>query len=166
MAGLQVPSGNHPAQSRPCERCRQIAVEARFEHAALGLAQCQRQGNITAPNPALEPMVGGKLMAMRSLHLADLIHPGITLREDHAKSERLLREWFKGERDGLQDRIEAIPGEWPASEMDCVAGSGNERQPGRLRWLRPRTVRAEGFTPQALLTYYFHFARDSGGIPS
>jgi len=73
-----------------------------FENAPLGLAQCQRQGNITALNPAMEQMLGSKWNSTRSLLLADLICP-----QNHAEGERLLGELFEGERDSFQ--IDSIP---------------------------------------------------------
>ena len=68
-----------------------------FENAPVGLAQCQRQGNITALNPALEQMLARRASASRPLFLADLIHP-----EDPGEGKRLLRELFDGSRDSFQ----------------------------------------------------------------
>jgi two-component system, cell cycle sensor histidine kinase and response regulator CckA len=75
-----------------------------FENAPIGLAQCQRQGNITAMNPALEQMLGGELANARSLFLADLIHP-----KDHAAGESLVRELFEGGRDSFQIDSTPVP---------------------------------------------------------
>lgn len=68
-----------------------------FESAPLGLAQCQRQGNITALNPALEQMLGGRSRIARSLCFADLIPP-----QDRAEAERLWCELFERQRDSFQ----------------------------------------------------------------
>lgn len=68
-----------------------------FECAPLGLAQCQRQGNITALNPALEQMLGGRSSLPPSLCFADLIHP-----QDRAEGERFFRELFERQRDSFQ----------------------------------------------------------------
>jgi two-component system, cell cycle sensor histidine kinase and response regulator CckA len=68
-----------------------------FENAPLGLAQCQRQGNVTALNPALEQMLGGKSRIPRSLSFADLFPP-----QDRAEAERLLDELFERQRDSFQ----------------------------------------------------------------
>jgi hypothetical protein len=38
-----------------------------FEYAPVGLAQCQRQGNITALNPALDQVLGGRSTTAPSL---------------------------------------------------------------------------------------------------
>jgi len=72
-------------------------LHALFDHAPLGWAQCQRQGRITALNPALERMLGGRTNLTETLRLADLLHS-----DDQAESERLLRELFEGGRDSFQ----------------------------------------------------------------
>jgi two-component system cell cycle sensor histidine kinase/response regulator CckA len=68
-----------------------------FEYAPVALAQCQRQGNITALNPALEQMLGGKASIAPSLCFADLIHP-----QDRVAGERLFQELFERQRDSFQ----------------------------------------------------------------
>jgi len=68
-----------------------------FENAPLGLAQCQRQGNVTALNPALEQKLGGRSGIPRSLGFADLFPP-----QDRAEAERLLDELFERQRDSFQ----------------------------------------------------------------
>jgi len=68
-----------------------------FENAPLGLAQCQRGGNITVLNPALERMLGGRPKIARSLRFADLLHP-----QARAEAERLLGELFERQRDSFQ----------------------------------------------------------------
>jgi PAS domain S-box-containing protein len=68
-----------------------------FEKAPFALAQCQRPGNITALNPALEQMLGGRPRILRSLCFGDLIHP-----QDRAEGERLLAELFARQRDSFQ----------------------------------------------------------------
>ena len=97
-----------------------------FENAPFGMAQCRRDGNVTALNPALEQMLGSSAILARPLRLSDLIHP-----EDHAKFERLLRALFDGDRDSFQ--IDTAPTatnrrvRWtawhvagPNGEPDCV----------------------------------------------
>jgi signal transduction histidine kinase len=68
-----------------------------FEYAPLGLAQCQRQGNITAINPALEKMLGGRWGVAPSVRFCDLIHP-----QKRDEGERLFRELFERKRDSFQ----------------------------------------------------------------
>ena len=68
-----------------------------LENAPLGLAQCQRAGNITALSPALEQMLGGKPRVARCLNFADLVDP-----QDRARAERLLAELFDSRRDSFQ----------------------------------------------------------------
>jgi two-component system, cell cycle sensor histidine kinase and response regulator CckA len=74
-----------------------------FDNAPFALAQCQREGNITALNPALEQMLGGRPKAWgrngipRSLCFGDLIHP-----HDRSEAERLLSELFERQRDSFQ----------------------------------------------------------------
>jgi two-component system cell cycle sensor histidine kinase/response regulator CckA len=58
-----------------------------FDCAPFGLAQCQRQGNIIALNPALEKMLGGSLRIAPSLCFSDLVPP-----PKRAEAQRLLRE--------------------------------------------------------------------------
>jgi len=68
-----------------------------FATAPFALAQCQRAGNITALNPALEHMLGGRSRIVRSLCFADLIHP-----HERAEAKRLLGELFDRQRDSFQ----------------------------------------------------------------
>jgi two-component system, cell cycle sensor histidine kinase and response regulator CckA len=68
-----------------------------FADAPLGLAECQRQGYITALNPALERLLGCDPRLARSLRLADLVPP-----EERAECERLLGELFAGKRESFQ----------------------------------------------------------------
>lgn len=70
-----------------------------FENAPFAMAQCQREGNITALNPALEQMLGGRSKIARafSLRFADLLHP-----QDRAEGQRLLDELFERRRDTFQ----------------------------------------------------------------
>jgi two-component system, cell cycle sensor histidine kinase and response regulator CckA len=68
-----------------------------FDYAPLGLAQCRSQGNITALNPALEQMLGGRSSIPPSLCFADLIPP-----QDRAQGERFFRELFERQRDSFQ----------------------------------------------------------------
>src|ERR1700756_3942358 len=64
--------------------------------APLGLAQCDRQGNVTALNPALEQLLGDGSWNARSLCFADLIHL-----QERAEGERLFRELFEQKRDSF-----------------------------------------------------------------
>lgn len=73
-----------------------------FENAPIGLAHCQRHGNITALNPALEQMLGSGVNDAHPLRLTELIDP-----QDHGTGERLLRELFDGERDNFQ--VDSVP---------------------------------------------------------
>jgi signal transduction histidine kinase len=68
-----------------------------FEKAPFALAQCQRPGNITALNPALEQMLGGRARVARALRFADLMHP-----QERAQAEHLLLELFAGQRESFQ----------------------------------------------------------------
>jgi PAS domain S-box-containing protein len=68
-----------------------------FENAPIGLLQCQRAGSVTALNPVLEQMFGGKSRMARSLSFADMVHP-----RDRAEAGRLLGELFERQRDSFQ----------------------------------------------------------------
>jgi two-component system cell cycle sensor histidine kinase/response regulator CckA len=68
-----------------------------FDHAPVGLAQCQPNGEITLLNPALEQMFGNGSMLGRSVYFGDLLHP-----DDKVTGERLLREMFSGKRNNFQ----------------------------------------------------------------
>ena len=61
-----------------------------FEYSPLGLAQCQRSGNITALNPALEKMLAGPLRIAPSLSFLDLVPP-----PKRIEAQQLLRELFE-----------------------------------------------------------------------
>jgi two-component system cell cycle sensor histidine kinase/response regulator CckA len=91
----------HPLSEHVSEHIFEHVFEHVFENAPIGLAQCQRAGNITALNPALEQMLGGKSGARsrmaRGLSFADLVHP-----DDRAEADRLLGELFSGRRDHFQ----------------------------------------------------------------
>jgi two-component system, cell cycle sensor histidine kinase and response regulator CckA len=99
-----------------------------FENAPLGLVQCQRQGNATALNPALERMLGGPPKTAGVLRFADLVQP-----QDRAQSERLLRELFEGERESFQ--------------IDSKPRAGPDRP---LRWTAWRVSGANGAPDYAL----------------
>jgi PAS domain S-box-containing protein len=100
-----------------------------LENAPLGLAQCQRAGNITALSPALEQMLGGKPRIARSLNFADLVDP-----QDRAQAERLLGELFESRRDSFQ--------------MDSVSRAGNLR---RLHWTAWRVAGANNDPDYAMV---------------
>jgi signal transduction histidine kinase len=111
--GFLVPSGNAPGQSRRMSAVTEFRStlphpktewHSWFENAPVGLAQCRREGTVTALNPALEQMLkqmfeefSGSANLERSLCLADLIHSG-----DHIETERLLRALFNGDRETFQ----------------------------------------------------------------
>jgi len=131
----QVPSGKHPVQSTCMSAAAELPwiapdekTELRllFGHAPVGLVECQRRGSITALNPAAERMFSDSDV-VRSLRLEDLIHV------DHAKSERLLRELFDGERDSFQ--------------LDSESPANNRL---RLRWTAWRVAGANGQPDYAL----------------
>jgi PAS domain-containing protein len=68
-----------------------------FDCAPLALAQCQRRGDVTALNPALERTLGGRSSLPPSLCFGDLIHP-----QDRTEGERFFRELFERQRDTFQ----------------------------------------------------------------
>ena len=100
-----------------------------FDCAPLGLAQCQRQGNVTALNPALEQMLGGRSSLPPSLCFGDLIHP-----QDRPEGERFFRELFDRQRDSFQ--------------IDSKADAANGRP---LRWTVWRVSGANGEPDYALV---------------
>jgi two-component system cell cycle sensor histidine kinase/response regulator CckA len=91
-----------------------------FEYAPVGLAQCQRQGNITAPNPALDQVLGGRSTTAPSLCFVDIIHP-----QERAEGERLFRELFERQRDSFQ--------------LDSQMIGANSRPVRWTAWLVPGT---------------------------
>jgi two-component system, cell cycle sensor histidine kinase and response regulator CckA len=74
-----------------------------FEYSPLGLAQCQRSGNITALSPALEKMLGGPLRIAPSLSFLDLVPP-----PKRIEAQRLLRELFEQHLASFQIDSEVI----------------------------------------------------------
>src|SRR5450631_2373906 len=68
-----------------------------WEHAPFGLAQCQRDGNIIALNPALELMLGGGTTIAGTRGFADLVHA-----QDRGQAQRLLGELFERQRDSFR----------------------------------------------------------------
>lgn len=118
-----------------------------FENAPLGLAQCQRQGNITALNPALEQMLDGRSRIARSLRFADLIAP-----QDRAEAERLLCELFERQRDSFQldsqtTGANSQPVRWTAWRVPGT--NGNPEYALALAEDAPRTHEAEQRLRQA-----------------
>ena len=96
-----------------------------FENAPLGLAQCQREGNVTALNPALEQMLGGRSKIARafSLRFVDLLHP-----QDRAEGQRLLDELFERQRDSFQIDSQSLdanrgPVRWTAWRVPGTNGN-------------------------------------------
>jgi two-component system cell cycle sensor histidine kinase/response regulator CckA len=100
-----------------------------LENAPLGLAQCQRAGNITALSPALEQMLGGRMRIAQRLNFADLVDP-----QDRSKAERLLGELFEGQRSNFQ--------------MDSEGKAGNLRP---MQWTAWRVAGANGDPDYALV---------------
>jgi signal transduction histidine kinase len=70
-----------------------------FEHAPVGLAQCDLQGKLIALNPMLEAMLGRGSIGAQSLCLTDLFHPS-----ERAECEHLFRELVEQRRDSFQIR--------------------------------------------------------------
>ncbi len=91
-----------------------------FEYAPIGVAQCERQGKITALNPALEQVLGGRSRIAPTLYFADLIHP-----QERAEGERLFRELFDRQRDSFQ--------------IDSQMTGANSRPVRWTAWLVPGT---------------------------
>lgn len=100
-----------------------------FENAPFAVAQCQVQGNITAFNPALEQMLGGKPRSAGALNFADLIDP-----RDRPAAHQLLAELFGRRRDSFH--------------LDTQYGSGNQL---RLRWTAWRVPGTNGNGDYALV---------------
>ena len=101
-----------------------------FEKAPFALAQCQRQGNLTALNPALDQMLGGRARVVaRALCFADLMHP-----QERAQAEQLLLELFAGQRESFQ--------------IDSQTTSATSR---RLRWTIWRVPGTNGSADYALV---------------
>lgn len=94
-----------------------------FEKAPVGLAQCQRSGNITAMNPELQRRLNAGPKTGRPASFADLVHP-----HDRSVGERLLRELFEGERDSFQ--------------IDCPAISDTNSE--AMRWIAWRVPGVNG----------------------
>jgi two-component system cell cycle sensor histidine kinase/response regulator CckA len=83
-----------------------------FDKAPLAVAQCQRQGIITAFNAGLEDLLGVDFSAQQSLRFPDLIHA-----QDRARAERLLLDLFEGKQYHVQ-----------------IESRGNARDNPHLRW--------------------------------
>jgi len=81
-----------------------------FDCAPFGLAQCQRQGNIIALNPALEKMLGDSLRIAPSVCFSDLVPP-----PKRAEAQGLLRELFEQQPGSFQidSRVIGAQGESP-----------------------------------------------------
>jgi two-component system cell cycle sensor histidine kinase/response regulator CckA len=73
-----------------------------FEHAPFGVAQCSRQGSVTALNAALERMMGGRERIARCFSACDLIDP-----HGDGESRRLFRELFDGDRESFEFSAES-----------------------------------------------------------
>jgi|HubBroStandDraft_1064217.scaffolds.fasta_scaffold28264_2 two-component system cell cycle sensor histidine kinase/response regulator CckA len=108
-----------------------------FENAPIGLLQCQRAGNITAVNPALEQMFGGASKLARSLSLADLVHP-----QDRAEATRLLGELFERQRDSFQ--IDS-----PSTFGSASSSTSENVRP--MRWTAWRVANTNGNPDYALV---------------
>jgi PAS domain S-box-containing protein len=68
-----------------------------FEYSPVGLAQCDRQGNITALNPALEQILGDGSRIAKTSCFAVLVHP-----QERSEGQRLIRELFERKRESFQ----------------------------------------------------------------
>lgn len=68
-----------------------------FDNAPLALAQCQRQGIITALNPGLASLLGVSFSAGKPLRFPDMVHV-----QDRMRAERLLSELFEGTQSSAQ----------------------------------------------------------------
>ena len=96
-----------------------------FENAPFPLAQCQRPGNISALNPALQQMLGRGSRIAPSLCFGDLIHP-----QDRAEAELLLAELFELRRDSFQMHSQIIGADsrrvrWTAWRVQGVHGNAD-----------------------------------------
>ncbi len=94
-----------------------------LENAPFAVAQCQRQGNIIAFNPALEEMLGASSTTDPFLSLTDLM-----ARQDRAAAERLLAELFERQRDNFQMEsqtagAESRPVRWTAWRVPGANGN-------------------------------------------
>jgi two-component system cell cycle sensor histidine kinase/response regulator CckA len=72
-------------------------LDVLFQNSPFGLAQCQRQGSITAFNPALREMLGNRAGVPRPSCFGDLVHP-----KDRSEAERLFGELFEQQRESFQ----------------------------------------------------------------
>ncbi|HET7206843.1 MAG TPA: PAS domain-containing protein, partial [Terriglobales bacterium] len=74
-----------------------VEIHSLFENAPLAWAQWDRQGNITAWNPAWEQMLAISSGMTPSLRLVDLIQT-----ENRSEFEQLVAALLKGDREGFQ----------------------------------------------------------------
>lgn len=79
-----------------------------FQNAPVGFAQCERLGNVTALNPALERILGS-CSKPQSLTLTDLIHP-----QDQTNGAQLLGDFLGGKRDSVQIDSSPVGASGPA----------------------------------------------------
>lgn len=100
-----------------------------FENAPLAMMKCLRQGTITAWNPALEQLLGGRTAVAGRFTLGDLVGA-----QDRGEAERLLAQLFRRERDGFQ--------------MEVRAGDGNGET---MRWSGWRVQGDAGKADYALI---------------
>jgi PAS domain S-box-containing protein len=100
-----------------------------FDKAPLAVAQCQRQGIITAFNAGLENLLGLSFSAEKCLRFPDLIHA-----QDRPQAERLLSELFEGKRNSVQ--------------MESPANANGHAQ---LRWTIWRVSSANDSPESALI---------------
>jgi len=68
-----------------------------FVNSPFALAECGREGNITALNPALELMLGGTPAVSPSLCFTDMLRP-----QDRAHAARMLGELFERQRNSFR----------------------------------------------------------------
>lgn len=113
--------------------CTPKSSEARFvslfEGTPLAVAQCQRQGIITAFNAGMENLLGVSFSAETCLRFPDLIHV-----QDRPQAERLLSELFEGKRQRVQ--------------IESAANANGHTQ---LRWTIWRVSGAQGRPESAVI---------------
>ena len=95
-----------------------------FQNAPVGFAQCERLGNVTALNPALERMLDTRGKP-QLLTLTDLIHP-----QDQIHGPQLLGEFLGGERESVQIESSPVgasgpPVRWTAWHADSDEGESH-----------------------------------------
>lgn len=94
-----------------------------FGNAPFGIVRCQRSGNITGMNSALEQVVGSLTHLKLPLRLIDVMNP-----KDRAEAEILLYELFGGSRECFQLDAPSPDGStirWTAWKVPASDGAGD-----------------------------------------